>query len=314
MNIQISGENELKTVSIILPIYNGEKYLDKSISSILNQTYENIELLLIDDCSTDDSVELCKKYREKDKRIKLFQSPKNSGTMYLNFYLFKDNLRDYIMCTDQDDWLEKDMVELMVKGLEESKSDVIVCDYYINENTPSYPGTKDMLLDNSEAIAELMLDRNIKAYYWNKLYKKEVFTKGIEAHIRDTEVFDDFVTMPYILKNANTVKCISNRLYHYFMNPDSFSLSTKRSMLNYYLSRSYWHRLEFLNHYYPSLDSKRVISKAFSNSLGAWRMLIKDKRNVEANKLYRLMKANHSRLKEADIPIVKKFLIGVITK
>lgn len=303
----------MKTVSVVMPIYNGEKFLDRSITSVLNQTYSNLELLLIDDCSKDGSLEICRKYVREDKRVKLFPAKTNGGTICANLYLYKDYLKDYVMCIDQDDWMSLDMVGLMLKTIDELSADIVVCDYVINENTPSQPGTQDMLLDNTQAMEQLMLDGNIKAYFWNKIYRKDIFVKGMEAHVEDIEVFDDFVTMPFIFQNAEKVKLISNKLYHYYINPDSFSLSTNRAIRDYYLARSYWHRFDFLEKYYVNIDSDKVVSKAFSNSLGAWRMLKKEKKNEESKKLLILMKSHIDKLKNAKIQRFKKILIRGIT-
>jgi len=112
-------------LSIIMPVYNGEKFLTKSINSVLNQTYKDFNLIIVDDCSTDRSVELCREYQKKDNRILIFVSEKNKGNFPLNFNLFKEYLSEFVMCIDQDDWLETNAAEILIQTISETKSDIV---------------------------------------------------------------------------------------------------------------------------------------------------------------------------------------------
>lgn len=112
-------------ISIIITIYNVEKHFKQCIYSIINQTYQNIEILCIDDCSPDNSIVIAKKYKEKDNRIKIFTNEKNLGVDKTRFIGINNSTGKYLFFVDSDDWLPKNCIELLVKRAEETNSDII---------------------------------------------------------------------------------------------------------------------------------------------------------------------------------------------
>lgn len=170
--------NKLGKISIIVPIYNGENYIDKCIQSILNQTYSNIEVLLINDGSSDNSQKICEEYEKKDNRIKLINkenagpgSAKNTGINHAT--------GDYIGFIDSDDYIEEDMFEVLYNLMVENEADISmvaftkVVDGKVM-NTINFTG-ETIIYNKFEAMKELLLDGKIKNYSWNKLFKKELF-------------------------------------------------------------------------------------------------------------------------------------------
>ena len=115
-------------VSIIVPVYNAEKYLDKCVESITKQTEEDIEILLIDDDSTDSSGRMCEEWAKKDSRIRVFHI-ENIGVSNARNQGIKNSNSPYIMFVDSDDWIKKDMVGCLLKNIEESKSQAVFCNY-----------------------------------------------------------------------------------------------------------------------------------------------------------------------------------------
>lgn len=170
--------NKLGKISIIVPIYNGENYIDKCIQSILNQTYSNIEVLLINDGSSDNSKKICEEYEKKDNRIKLINkenagpgSAKNTGINHAT--------GDYIGFVDSDDYIEKDMFEVLYNLSVENDADISMVAFTKvvdgkKMNTINFSG-ETIIYNKIEAMKELFLDREIKNYSWNKLFKKELF-------------------------------------------------------------------------------------------------------------------------------------------
>lgn len=304
----------MPNLSIIMPVYNGEKFLDKSINSILNQTYKDFNLIIVDDCSTDKSIEICNKYKKKDNRILIFVSEKNMGNLPLNFNLFKEYLSKFVMCVDQDDWLETNAAEILIQSISETNADIVICDYFINECELSNSNISPAILDNKNAMYQLILDKEIKSYFWNKIYTKNIFINGMKNTFNDRDIFDDFVQMPYIFKNAQKIVLIDKTLYHYYVNPFSYSLSTKKSILHYHLAKSYWYRLSFLDKFYPELLLKTpILNKAFSISLGTWKELKKENNNKMAYELQKYIKINKNKLKQTDISLMKKIIIKILT-
>jgi len=142
-----------KKVSIIVPIYNAEETLDRCIKSLINQTYKNIEIILINDGSTDNSYKICEKYKKKDKRISFF-SKKNTGVSDTRNYGYKNSNGDYIMFADADDYMETNMVDKMLSVLEKEKASLTCCIYFDN---------------NKEA--QKKLENNIEKFSQKEYYK-----------------------------------------------------------------------------------------------------------------------------------------------
>ena len=128
------GEEMSKLVSIVIPNYNSKKYIAKTLDSVISQTYTNWECIVVDDCSTDDSVEVIKEYQQKDKRIKLYQQEKNSGVANVRNVGIANAKGDYIALLDSDDLWTEDKIERQVELLENTGEKIAYCSYdFIDE-------------------------------------------------------------------------------------------------------------------------------------------------------------------------------------
>lgn len=116
----------MNKISIIVPVYNAEKYLKQCVESLMDQTYKNLEILLINDGSKDNSLAICKKYAEVDSRIKVFDK-QNSGVSATRNFGLDNATGDYVMFVDSDDYIDLDMCEQMIASATQSDSDVVVC-------------------------------------------------------------------------------------------------------------------------------------------------------------------------------------------
>ena len=130
-------------ISIVVSIYNEWEYLDKCIDSIVNQTYKNIEIILVDDGSTDCCGEICDKYAEQDSRIIVIHKP-NGGLVSARKAGTKKATGDYIINVDGDDWIEKERIQNLVKGIEQYHADIIYMDGYVRE----YPDNQVIVKGN----------------------------------------------------------------------------------------------------------------------------------------------------------------------
>ena len=165
-------------ISIIIPVYNVEKYLEKCIQSILKQTYKNIQIILVDDGSTDNSGKICDEFKNKDNRIIVIHK-KNGGLSEARNVGIENATGKYIAFVDSDDYVLKDMYETLYKNLIANDADISICKYqYIKEEekVDLKADTKDIVvMNNLQAMKELLLNKNITNHTWNKLYKKEIF-------------------------------------------------------------------------------------------------------------------------------------------
>lgn len=212
-------------VSIIIPVYNVEKYLERCIESVINQTYKNIEIILVNDGSTDNSLSICKKYKEKDKRIILIDQ-KNSGVSAARNAALKIAKGEYIQFTDSDDWLEKNMIEEMVYSSITNDSDIVICEYknYYEKNNKFENTTfkdytnitfKDLISDDTT---------NYGGFPWNKLIKRK-FIKNLYSE--DIHFYENLI---FFLENSEDVKkysVIHKPLYNYNINESSAIHSKK---------------------------------------------------------------------------------------
>ena len=177
-------------VSIIIPIYNGKKFIDQCLRSVLNQTYRNIEIILTDDGSTDGSLDIIKQYAEKHQNIK-YDTHKNVGLSITRNIAFKNVTGDYVTYLDVDDYLDRDFIEKM---LEDNKNfDIIIGGYRrVSEK-------KDILFEYS--LNDSIWGRYKRVTVWAKLYKVS-FLKKNKISYADTRIFGEDVIF--------TINCLSH--------------------------------------------------------------------------------------------------------
>lgn len=161
-------------VSIIVPIYNVERYLEKCLYSIQKQTYKNIEVIMINDGSPDNSVEICLKFLG-DERFRLLE--KDNGGLASARNAGLDIAKGvYIACVDSDDWVEDNMIEVLVNNLVASDSDMSVCSYNVCNGesiTRRYIGNTEeiVVIDQDTALEYTILPKRFYGFSWNRLYK-----------------------------------------------------------------------------------------------------------------------------------------------
>lgn len=202
-------------ISIIVPVYNVEKYLDKCVESIIRQTYENLEIILVDDDSPDNCPRMCDLWAQKDSRIKVLHI-ENKGVANARNTALKIAHGDYIGFVDSDDYIEKDMYEHLYNLIRANNADIAVCDYQINDDDRGEATEK--LLSKLDALKIVVTGDYKFGVLWNKLYKKEML-QNIE--MPDLVCSEDLVFNYYAFKNANTVAQSNLKLYHYFQNTNS---------------------------------------------------------------------------------------------
>lgn len=216
-------------VSVIMPIYNSEKYLKISLESIINQTYENIEIVLVNDGSTDSSKSICEEYARLDKRIKIINKD-NGGNGDARNVCLSNAHGDWILWVDSDDIIHTKQIEILMKVAYEKKADIVVGNYCTIEDN-EIPNEKvwnaDVALD-SQVITEKHLydDYFVKKYSmiftvpWCKLCKKHVFD-GIKypTKIRHVDTWTTWKTY----EKASVVAFVDYPLYFWRINPDSLT-------------------------------------------------------------------------------------------
>lgn len=215
--------NKNVLVSIIVPIYNVEDYLEKCIESLLDQTYRNIEILLIDDGSTDNSGRMCDSYAEKNNKIRVVHK-KNGGLSDARNAGINIAQGDFFAFVDSDDYVEKNYIRAMLDCAIKYDADIVTCQYekvwndlpqyHVNESTSCIFSSKDALLD-------LFSDKSsIYPMAWNKLYAKELFISN-DVRYPFGKIHEDEFTTYKLIFYAKKIVMVNDILYFYRERPES---------------------------------------------------------------------------------------------
>lgn len=251
-------------ISIIIPVYNVESYLSKCIDSIVSQTYRDLEIILIDDGSTDGSGSICSRYAAADERIVVIRQ-ENGGVTRARKTGLRFATGEYIGFVDADDWIESGMYERMLSVMKETDVDVVCTGYYkeVEDNTAVvydripegyYDMQDEVLYKKGLVIDEESGEQNINVYLWCKLFKKEMLADIMER-LEDKICYgEDLAAIYAILPKSKSIYVLHEAYYHYGTNPESIVNSRNE------------HMLESINLVYLFLDSEYKNHK-FENHL-----------------------------------------------
>lgn len=250
-------------ISIIVPVYNVEKYLDRCLTSIVNQTYQNLEIILVDDGSTDDSGKKCDEWAEKDKRIKVIHK-ENGGLSDARNVGIKQATGILIGFVDSDDYIDEKMYEILAEDLKKYDADIAICNVQeVDENgtcLSSFVKNKkeDMrVLEKEEALYLLVEDAIIQSFAWNKLYKIELF-EGIEYP--KGKKLEDRATTYRLFDKAKKVVDDKRKTYDYVQRNGSIMHNLNRSLILDELE-AIQERQEYLGSHYPELEEILIINR-----------------------------------------------------
>lgn len=211
-----------KKVTIIVPVYNAEKYLDRCIESLVMQSYSNLEILLIDDKSTDMSLQKCKKWEQEDRRIKVFEQKVNQGQAVARNKGLEEATGELITFVDSDDWVDINIIRDLYENLEKFQSDVSCCGFKLVFETGREQEIrrKTMVISSKTAFAS-MLDKEgsiIGNEVCGKLFKKTVIQgKKFREHM----LYEDAQMMLQVLAQNLNIACIGKSLYYYYIRNNS---------------------------------------------------------------------------------------------
>ena len=264
-------------ISIIVPVYNTSKYLERCLNSLINQTYKNIEILIVNDGSTDNSLEICKNYQKKDKRV-IILDKKNSGPSLTREYGFKHSKGEYLMFVDSDDWVDLDYCEYLLDLIKKANADVASCSYYINN---SRINEEELLIElkKEEIIKNYLSYSYIKGCVWNKIYKKSIIKSKYFAG--DLKTAEDILFTCNVIINSKKLICSTVPKYHYNVSNISITRSnvTKKNLDD----KLYSHieQIFLVNNFYPKdfeIQGK-AIEKLYNELIETYNDIISDEDN-----------------------------------
>ena len=223
-------------ISVIVPVYKAEKYLHRCIDSILNQTFTDIEVLLIDDGSPDRSGQICDEYAKKDSRVRVFHK-ENGGVSSARQCGLDNALGQYIIHVDPDDWIEHNMMnDLFYKAIL-SNADMVICDYYqdnISTGNSIYIKQEPTSLDANSVLKDMIY--RLYGFCWNKLIRRKCFEKYNVSFPLHFSVQEDLYVIMSLLKHNIIVSYIPKAYYHYNIGiNDNSLLHVKKYSENIYI-------------------------------------------------------------------------------
>ncbi len=215
--------NEQDKISIIVPIYNAEIYLERCITSIVGQTYSDLEILLIDDGSTDKSPFICDAWAEKDKRIRVIHQV-NEGVSSSRNKGLNNVSGAYLMMVDSDDYISENAVEYMLRAAIAEKADIVICDFE-KGNHDDWAFTcseKEAKTENAEEVFLKIYenDHNKLRFVvpWCKLYKTELF---LGVRYPERRIFEDIYTTHHLIFKSDRITLLDQKLWYYYQHKDS---------------------------------------------------------------------------------------------
>lgn len=209
------NKDHLPLVSIIVPVYKAEKYIHQCVDSLLAQTYQNIEVILVDDGSPDRCGEICDEYAARDTRVKVIHQ-RNGGVGKARQTGIEHATGVYSIHADPDDWVDSTMIEEMVAKAKEDDADMVICDFFEENGTNRYCQHLAMESAPSPAIIEeRLIHHELSGYLWNKMFRRECC--GDIDFPSDITLLEDELFIIRVLRTGNIkrVAYLPKAFYHY---------------------------------------------------------------------------------------------------
>lgn len=209
-------------ITVIVPAYNVSAYLEKCVHSVITQTYKNLEIILVNDGSTDHTDVICDRLSRSDSRIKVIHQPNQGLSMARNNGM-KLATGQFLTFIDSDDWMEEDMLEVLYNNLIANDADISICSYTFEKNDGSTPYKEDStinVLGKYEALSELIINVNIKDYAWGKLYNTKLFEN---VDYPERTYFEDIYTTYKLFAKSDKIVVQNLPKYHYRIHAESIT-------------------------------------------------------------------------------------------
>lgn len=301
-------------ISIIVPVYNVEKYLNRCVESILNQTMQDLELILVDDGSTDGSGAKCDAYK-KDGRVRVLHK-ENGGLSSARNAGIDIAKGAFLGFVDSDDYIEPDMYETMYQAIQEEKADICICDLdrFDEKGNYSYDVSREKVKQEVVFAREALEMRLFQAHggywsvAWNKLYRRELFE---EIRYPEGKLHEDEFVIHELLYRADRIVCLDRIFLHYFMRSESImgNQTDIRHLdaVDAYMKRADFYMDEMRNPYCAAailMSGMIVLHRIWEMQPG--------RENVEIRDMYfRRYRKQMNKLHGKKIGIQRRFFLGV---
>lgn len=240
-------------ISLIVPVYNGEKYIGECLDSLSSQTYRNLEVILVDDGSTDSSADICDRFAEKNRNIRVIRKENGGPGSAFNRGL-QEAKGQYILFSDDDDIACENFCTTAVAAFEETGADIVCFSYKdftsngeYTDKGMSYP---EKIITGSNTAMKMLLEGKINNAAWQKAYKREIFNNFSFPEERHIE---DLPTAHILLDKADKICFIPDVLYYYRNDSSGSTMHTRSVRYDYDELLGNMERFAFLREKYPEL-------------------------------------------------------------
>lgn len=305
-------------ISIIIPVYNAEKYLAECLVSVINQTYQNLEVILINDGSNDSSLQIAQAFQQKDARLKVI-SQDNAGVAAARNRGLRSVTGAFISFVDSDDWISPDHLESLYRTIEQHSVDIAVCDISLRfDDKPSEiygkSGKEGECWEQPRIFAEMIFDQQFSNHLHNKLFRAELWEgiSFVEGH-----VYEDLWIMPQVVLRTRKVAFTGKATMNYRQHESSIThVMSARHIMDYYLANEVrWKSIQLL----PQIESKKWLSNLYvypkKTMIVAFQRFMKTPHTQEEEALMlSKMQDNHIRVKKLSplhglaLSVVKRWL------
>lgn len=258
----------MEKISVIVPVYNAENYLSKCLESIIKQTYSCLEIILIDDGSTDSSYKIMENYKKKDNRILLFHK-ENSGVSATRNLGIKKMTGEYVVFVDSDDWIDEDYLERIYKIIKETKSDFVKTGYTVNHNYEE--GKVNYFFD--ESIKEIEKEKIVDYFLTNsdlnsscmQLISKKILDQNKILFQENFIYGEDMLFTFQVMQHAKKIIWLKNAGYHCYSNSDSITRQINKEVCIKKCNDSYYTYQNF----YSYTDNKDLVSSVIYSKINS---------------------------------------------
>jgi len=215
-------------LSVIIPVYNVEKYIERCARSLFEQTLDDIEFIFIDDSSTDNSIQILndtlKEYPRRVSQTQVISLPINSGIAAVRKYGIQLSKGEYIIQCDSDDWVEINMYEQMYNYAKQHSCEIVICDYFRYIDSENIQTVKTYQADDSIKLNKRLLSGSVHASVWNKLVHSSLYLDNEIMYPKDN-MCEDLVLMFQLIFHAKKIGYLPVPYYYYYYNQESISQS-----------------------------------------------------------------------------------------
>jgi glycosyltransferase involved in cell wall biosynthesis len=290
-------------VSIVVPVYKVEKYIHRCVNSIIHQTYNNLEIILVNDGSPDNCGKIIDQYANQDKRIKAVHKENGGLSDARNFGMGYVS-GDYTMFVDSDDWIDQHMVERMVTVAISTEADAVQSAFfYAHDDQLLYDhrfykrGATPITLDHATLMYELVVNERVKNFAWGKLFKTSIirpipFKKGV--------LFEDVFWTHKVFHHVQKYVILHEPMYFYYQRDDS--IVANYSPRNLDMLKGLKERHQFIEQFYPSLINeswKMIVKQSFIHYYLLFRNYHQDKDRKHRREIQQEINQHYTQIKLA---------------